>query len=130
MTNYSGLWNNEYGENYAALPNTVKIGADYVLLKTAFAKRPYGRGVMRALLKELVGATGANAVSNHKRVQAVRNLDGNAQGGVRGIQTFTGISRAINAGDKTRLVNALTMSSKPAYPIDKSGNGGGAKLGV
>ena len=48
MTNYSGLWNNEFGENYSPLAQTVAKGNDNTALSKLFANRLYGRAKFRA----------------------------------------------------------------------------------
>lgn len=132
MTSYSGLWNNEFGENHALLSASVNQNNARVTLKRLFGNRAYGRGVTAKTLVALIGAAAgaATATSTHKRVQAVANLDGNEQGGDRTIETFTGINRVTTADDVSSFDAALALSSKPTYATDRSGNGGGGKLGV
>lgn len=129
--NYSGLWNNEYGENYSALSDDVFRGNAYTALRSAFANRIYGRAAVREIIYALVGAApGATASASHKRVQAERDLEANVQGGARTIQTFVSINRATDSDDEDRVQGALRAVSKPnPYPVDRAGNGGGNKLG-
>ena len=127
---YSGLWNNEYGENYALLGDAAKIGNAHTSLARVFAGRLYGRAGVRALLKSLVdGAVGDNAAATHKRVKAERDLNLNIQGGARTIETETTINRNTTSADENLLLRALELSPAPTYPTDASGNGGGNKLG-
>lgn len=129
MPSYSGLWNNEYGENYALLTN--RANNNRTTLARVFANRLYSRAVDRELLQALIGAAaGSNATSSHKRVKAVADTDDNVQGGVRTIETFEGVNRNTTAADVTYFNNALDQNPKPTYPGDASGNGGGGKLGV
>ncbi len=129
MASYSGLWNNEYGEDHSLLTNTTG-NADTILAK-AFGNRLYGRAQVRALLVSLInGAVGANATATHKRVKAERDLEANVQGGKRVIETFTSVNRNTVQADADNLVAALNQKNAPnPYPVDKSGNGGGNKLG-
>lgn len=130
MTSYSGLWNNEYGENYSLLSNKITQGNALTALSKAFANRIYGRAVVREIMTALNGvAPGADAVATHKRVRAERDLEHNVLGGLRVIEDFVGIDRATTVDDKADVNNALHMPTKPAYPRDASGNGGGSKLG-
>lgn len=133
MTSYSGLWNNEYGQNYAALSDTVNMGNARTAFARVFADRQYGRGNIRALLQVLIGETvgGDNATNQFKRVAAERDLNGNVQGGKRVIETFTGIDRTTDADDVSFLNAALAnnIAQPDGYPVDRSGNGGGSKLG-
>lgn len=128
MASYSGLWNNEYGQNYSALSNTT--GQSHTALARLFARRNYSRGALGAVLKSLVeGDVGEPAIDSHKRVAAERDLESNVQGGVRSIETHVNINRVTTADDVNKLVAALEQSSKPTYPVDRGGNGGGGKLG-
>lgn len=125
---YSGLWNNEYGEDHALLTN--KTGNAHTALSMITRSRTYGRASFRAILKSLVdGAVTDNAAATHKRVAAERDLEANVLGGARTIETFTAIDRATTAADETAMLAALELSSKPTYPADASGNGGGGKGG-
>lgn len=128
---YSGLWNNEYGEDHALLASTVKIGNAQTALGKLFANRLYGRAAVRELLHTLIGATaGGTAAMTHKRVRAERDLEANVLGGARTIETYTSINRATTAGDVTALKNAVELPSRvTSYPADAAGNGGGGKLG-
>lgn len=130
MANYSGLWNNEYGQSYSLLAQSVAKGNDNTALSKMLANRLYGRAAFRAIIKSLVdGAVGDNATATHKRVQSERDPEANVLGGKRVIQTFTAINRNTTAADESEILAALEQSSKPTYPVDRSGNGGGAKLG-
>lgn len=129
MATWSGLWNNEYGENYSLLSN--RVGNNHLALARVFAQRIYARGALGAVLKSLVdGAVGDPATMSHKRITAERNLEANVQGGKRVIETFLDINRVTTTTDRDKLSAAIALSPKPStYPKDKSGNGGGGKLG-
>lgn len=130
MAGYSGLFNGVYGGDYAVLPNaTGNVQTD---LARVMSKKAYGRGAYRGLMLALVGAAaGEAALVTHKRVQAQRDLYENVQGGLRPIETFTEIDRDTTADDITAVEAALSLSSQPTtYPVDRSGNGGGGKLGI
>ncbi len=131
MPAYSGLYDGHFGAPHTLLANTVAIGSDYRKLATLFSKRPYGRAVTRELIKMLTGAAvGQSAASTHKRVQATVNREGVDGGGLVSVETFTEISRVTATADLTRVDAALALSTKPTYAADRSGVGGGAKLGV
>lgn len=130
MPSYSGLWNNEYGENYSLLGSANRADNTRTALARVFAQRLYSRAVVREVLAALIGAApGQNATSSHKRVQAERDLEANVQGGARTIETFVGINRNTDAADVTYVEAALNQSPAPVYVGDSSGNGGGSKLG-
>jgi hypothetical protein len=130
MPAYSGLYDGVYGSPHTLLADTVAIGSDYRKLGTMFGKRPYGRAVLRELIKTLTGAAaGSTATATHKRVQATVNQAGVDGGSVVPIETVTSVNRATAAADTTRIDNALVIGTKPTYAADRSGVGGGAKLG-
>lgn len=130
MPSFSGLWNNEYGQNYAQLSNTESVGNAHLALSRAFARRLYGRASVRALLVSFIdGAVGDNASATHRRVKAERDLAANVLGGKRTIETHTSINRVTTAADKAKLLNTLQLTSAPTYPVDKAGVGGGGKRG-
>lgn len=130
MDGYSGLWNNEYGENYSLLGSAAQTGNGKTALARLFAGRTYGRAALRELLNTLIsGDAGDTAAAGHKRVQSERDLEANVLGGKRTIETFMSINRATTADDVTELDAALNLSPAPNYVGDKSGNGGGSKLG-
>lgn len=130
MSSYSGLWNNEYGENYSLLGDAANTGNGRTALARVFAGRLYGRAALRELIATLVsGNVGDTAATGHKRVKAERDLEANVQGGKRDVETFLAINRATDADDVIDIDNALNLSPAPSYVGDKSGNGGGNKLG-
>lgn len=130
MTSYSGLWNNEFGENYSALSDSERVGNTKTALARVFAQRLYGRSSVRELLYALIGsAAGGNAAATHKRVKAESDVNSNVLGGSRTIETHSAVDRVTTADDVTDLKAALHLSPAPSYPTDKSGNGGGSKLG-
>ena len=130
MPSFSGLWNNEYGQNYSQLSSAENVGNAHVALSRVLARRLYGRASVRAILVSLVdGAVGDNATATHKRIKAERDLTANVLGGKRTIETFTSINRATTAADEAKLLNTLQLTSAPTYPVDKAGVGGGGKLG-
>lgn len=129
MSGYSGLWNNEYGEDHALL-GAGRTGNNETALARVFAGRTYGKAATRELVSTLVsGAVGDTATTGHKRVQAERDLEANVLGGKRTIETFIAVNRVTTADDVTDIDNALNLSPAPNYVGDSSGNGGGSKLG-
>ena len=132
MPNWSGLWNNHYGQNYSGLGNNT---ADFNSTELRMMERGFrGRAgrVIGAIVAAVTGnAAGPNAVSTKKRVAHDPHLGVSyAMGGQRTIETETEINRATTAGDVTLIDALVTAKSAPAvYPVDKSGNGGGSKIG-
>lgn len=130
MPSWSGFWDNEGGAPYAPLGNSVNKEDAYDKLATLFANRVYSHAAARELIYSLVGGNvGDPASSAHKRVQAAQDLNANVNGGARAIESFLDINRVTTSADITRIQGALRQSSKPTYPVDKSGNGGGSKGG-
>ncbi len=131
MPSYSGLYDGVYGQPYALLANTVAIGNARREIARSLAKRPYGRAVLRELMLTLNGAAaGSAALATHKRVEATDPTEGPSGGGLVNIETFTEINRNTATADKNAIDAMLSLSTKPTYVADRSGNGGGAKLGV
>lgn len=131
MPAYSGLWNNEYNEDHSLLSSSVKKGNAETMVARQLSKRTYGRAALRELMITLTGAAaGSAALATHKRVEGVRELDDNLQGGLRPIETFEAVNRNTAAADETRIEAFLEQSSQPStYATDAGGNGGGGKLG-
>lgn len=129
MPSYSGLYNGVYGQPYAPITNAT--GNEETALARVTARRGYGRGAFRELIKALTGsAVGQTATAQHARVKAEQDLANNVQGGKRVIETHTSINRVTTAADLAAIDAALDLKSQPAtYPKDRSGNGGGAKVG-
>lgn len=129
MPSYSGLFNGVYGINHSLL--TTAKGNDATAIARQLSRKTYGRASLRALFLALTGAAaGGTATTSHKRVDAFDGLDGIQGGGKRDIETFTPINRATTAADETRVDAMLSQTSTPTYPVDKSGNGGGNKVGI
>ena len=153
MAMSSGFW-----ENYGG-PDGVD-GATYSLLSKKSPNRyhltrilrtrgmkPYSE-VAKTLLDDSTPASTASVTIS--QVDAVADVTQNAQGGVRGVtanQIIDGslvpdvstsgadTARAVAAADVTEvqkdLYGGTYVSRSPStYPTDKSGNGGGGKVGV
>lgn len=130
MASWSGFWDNEGGAPYAPLGSSVNKEDAYDKLAVLLANRIYSHGALRELIYSLVGGNvGDPASASHKRVQGVQDLTANVQGGVRTVESFLDINRVTTAADVTRIQGALRQATKPTYPVDKSGNGGGSKGG-
>jgi len=85
-----------------------------------------GFRTLTELVNTLVGAeAGSPAVASHARVGAqFSNNDANNEAPV---VTVTDINRNSTDNDVTKLKSFLFgVRARPAYPADKSGNGGGA----
>lgn len=130
MAAYSGLYDGVFGTPYAALADTINKGNGYDALSREFARKIYGRSVLRELLYSLVnGAVGDNATATHKRRVATQQIPNVTYGGVASIETHTSINRVTAAADVTRILAALRQETTPTYVADRSGNSGGGKLG-
>jgi hypothetical protein len=118
-TMYSGFW----GPN----ANDYSILVDKMPRRYAI-KRVVNRDGFRAmteLFDSLIGAaTGGTAAASHARVG--HNEDGKDLGKPI-IETVVDINRATTAADVTALKEMVfNVKTAPAYPADRSGNGGGA----
>ncbi len=121
-TTYSGFWGpnaNDYSLIDGRMPRRYAI------------KRVVNRDGFRALTElfdTLVGATaGGTAAATHTHVSHAEDADGSADLGKPVIATITDINRATTAADVTTLKEMVfNVKTRPAYPADASGNGGGA----
>lgn len=130
MPSWSGFWDNEGGAPYAPLGSVVNKEDAYDKLAVMLANRTYSHAALRELMYSLIGGNvGDPASASHKRVTAVQDLTANMQGGARTIESYLDINRVTTSADITRIQAALRQSTKPTYPVDRSGNGGGGKGG-
>ena len=124
MPSWSGFWGDAAGGS-----------GSYALLQDKNPRRGVIRGtvnresfrVATALFNGLIGAaTGSNVTATHKRI-AEDNSTFTRNGGARAIDTVTDINRNTVAGDVTMLKEMVTsVSRRPTYARDLSGNGGPA----
>lgn len=125
MASWSGLWNDEHGEDHALLVDKTSIRKRASLL---FRQR--GAGVLKELMLTLNGAAaGSTALLTRTRVEAKVGLT-EELGGVVDIETVDLVNRVTTAADKSDIDTVLSESREPSsYPTDPSGNAGGGKLG-
>ena len=123
---YNGGYNNAGGAPYNLL-----INRDQIVMRIAGRLRAKGNRKVAALMDSLLGAAvGQQATSSYKRVTETPQFSNVGLGGARPLETRTIINRPSTAADLTLLDRMHNETFKPAaYPVDKSGNGGGGKLG-
>jgi hypothetical protein len=127
---YSGLWNNEYGEDHALLTN--RTGNQRTRAARVFANKQGAQAAEAEIVRTLNGAaTGSTALQTEKRIANQSNADSldNNNGGVRQIDTITNVNRVTTSADQNTIDDYLSLDSKPTYVADAAGNGGGGKLG-
>ena len=126
MPSWSGLWNNVHGEPYAFTNQFTAPMRGMARLAASEGGQHFAE-VARALANG-VGSTTVLSVAKVAAVQA----DGLNQGGLRPISEYFIVpSRATTNVDKEVFQAQMTPRFAPAiYPVDKSGNGGGSKLGT
>lgn len=124
MTQFSGLFDTVHGTGHAFVSqSTTKRMLSQLL------KRPKNRA-LRELITTLVnGDVGDTAVATHSRVAAHEHDNFLTTGGVRTIETVADINRVTTAADVTEIDRNLFDATGEVYVVDKSGNGGGGKLG-
>lgn len=124
MPQWGGLWDNEHGATHSLLINQSSLRKRLSLI---FRQR--GNTVLKELMLTLNGAVaGSTAQATHTRVQSKDGLN-NDLGGKVTIETANRINRVTTAADKTDIDSILTETRIPTYPVEKSGNSGGGKLG-
>lgn len=130
MPSYSGLYDGHYGTPYAPLTQFVNKGNDMAMLTRIFGRRAYGRAYFREMIQALAGApVGQPYQASHRRVKWTPER-GNppSGGGLVPIQIHVAAGVTTDA-DLTMVEKAIEQDSWPTYPKDRSGNGGGGKLG-
>lgn len=127
MPTYSGLYNTVYNETYALLVDKWPMRKR---INTLFRKSRTGARELHAILDATFGVASSVSVSDsYSRVQATSNPgEPVTNGGARTIESRSIINRNTTAADIATLDAIVTETSKPTYPIDKSGNGGGNNL--
>lgn len=133
MVSWSGLFDRQYGQPYAPLGtnNTKEFNAtEKATLTRAFRGR--GNRMLAAVVQALTGAAvGGAASATYKQVAGDANPSSPLTGGgVRTVSTSTDVGRVTTVADQTLVVTLLTATSAPTYPVDRSGSGGGGKLGT
>lgn len=126
MPAWSGFWNGIYGANHFLI--------DSKAVRRSFGQSlmGYGRKAYNATMRTLVnGNLGDTALKDYTRV-AVQDINNPLTlGGKRTIETKTAINRATVQADIDRIIDDLDFDNSPTpWPVDKSGNGGGGKLGI
>jgi hypothetical protein len=126
MPSWAGGWDNMFGQPYALTGETGAAGRSLARLMHATAQKDVG-----AVMTALDGvAPGATALSTHAYVQA-RQTDGLNFGGQVPIVQTQLINRATTAADVAQLNAIYKPTFAPTvYPVEKSGNSGGGKLGT
>lgn len=119
INSYSSFWGGS--DQYATLAGTRSHAARKVFAALRHRSVLKVRAQIVALIAASTTTTGA---VSHVRTQYV---DGNAGiiGGAKTIETVTETSDQANTA-ATTLKSAATMSTRPAYVADASGNGGPA----
>lgn len=134
MPSYSGLWNGVYGVDYATLGtnNTKELNGNIRRRLSKLIARERGGRKLAAIMKALNGAAPGGTITVNYAQVANASSPGQAvaNGGARTITTVADMNRASTAADETMIDAILDQVFAPSsYPVDKSGNGGGSKLG-
>ena len=133
MTSWSGLYDDVYTTGYSKLVDKHPARGN---INRSLRKSREGLRELHALLKAGISAsTGASITQD-----TVKRVKGNADpslgavnlGGARTLETRTIIASGnVSTAQKDDMLTLLTTDAKPAsYVADKSGNGGGGKLGA
>lgn len=126
MPAWSGFWNHVHSEGHSLIGR--REYAAYRRLSRALRglTAVRAREIVRTFITDDVGST---ALATHTRLAAPAPFDALAHGGVRSVETVTDINRALVAADETALLLELDADHTPTFPVEKSGNSGGGKLG-
>lgn len=126
MPAWSGLWNHVYTEGHSLISRPGN--AAYRKLSRSLRGMPAlkFKEIVRTFITDDVGST---ALATHTRLSAPTPFDALAHGGVRQVETVTDINRVLTAADETQLLVEVDADHTPTFPVEKSGNSGGGKLG-
>lgn len=124
MPAWSGLWNGVHTDGHT-------------LTGVANPQRRIRRSVRGMVAKKfqeilrtfVTDDVGSPAVASHTRVAADTPFAVGLGGGVRAIETVSDINRNLTAADETALLLEVDNDHTPTFPVEKSGNSGGGKLG-
>jgi len=133
---WAGLWNNVFGSQYSQLDSqNVRRGL-------RLAMNEQGRLSYNATMAALLGAAVGGAISATRKRRSVQVVSPPGVivsnfGDIKIVpETQTLLSRNSTAADRTAMLQDLTFASGmnawgagASFPVDKSGNGGGSKLG-
>lgn len=128
MPAWSGLWNDIYPEGYSGIRRTNNAASRK--LSRAL------RGLVALKYKEIVRTfvtddVGTTAFATHTRIPVQMIVNGAAVGlgGKIYAEVVSDINRTLTAGDETELLKDVDGRVSPTFVADKSGNGGGGKIG-
>jgi len=126
MPSWSGLWDNVHGAPHALIQQATATMRSIARLTNSVGGQHFGE-VARAL----ANGVGANTDLSIKQVAAVQ-ADGMNLGGQRPIATYAVVPlHATTITEKEAFQSQMTPTWAPSpYPVDKSGNGGGGKVGT
>jgi hypothetical protein len=126
MPAWSGLFDGVHNTPHSLINQQPNIERDI----SRQLRKP-GNRALKGLIRALTGAaTGGTATEQYRRVTAVRADSNFNMGGVRPIEVVSDVNRVTTSADKTRIDNITDARFSPqTYPVDRSGNGGGSKVG-
>ena len=124
MPAWSGFWDSVHTGGHSL------IGRKNAGRRLARAVRGLASKAQKELLRTLVtDDVGTAAAASHTRIAAMTPFNYPTAGGVRTVETVTDISRDVEAADETSLLLDIDYNHTPTFPVEKSGNSGGGKLG-
>jgi hypothetical protein len=126
MPAWQGLWDDVHRQTYTLLNQRTQLQR---VISNALEK--LGSQTTSTLAIALNGiAPGGTALRTRSRVMATANTSAFDLGGRRTIETQTLINRATTTADRDALNTMFNNVYAPSpYPVDRSGNGGGGKVG-
>jgi hypothetical protein len=137
MPSYSGLFDGVHGQPYAPINEAGAASRGVARLMSPQGNLAFARAADAMTTAAAIGLPIANG--GYTQVAAVQ-ADGMNQGGLRPISTYTFLSGNVTATQLALVDNQLNPRFMPAmsvagqecsgYPVDKSGNGGGSKVGT
>lgn len=126
---YAPFWN---VNAQSPAPYTLKYARTSHMYRAALAFGQNGFRKYRAKARALNGAAvGGSAVDSRSRIQQTLPANQQLLGGVRTVETINNGTTTVTADQtamNTLVYDRLFTRHPTSYPVDPSGNGGGAKL--
>lgn len=127
MPAWSGFWNHTYSDGHKFMGR-----AQAVRRAVGRVMHGQGRAGYNSVVHTLVnGNVGDTALKTHVRVASQNVNDPMSLGGKRTTEVKTIINRATTDNDRLIILDDFDYDNSPEpWPVDKSGNGGGGKVGL
>lgn len=137
-TGYSGFYSSSVGiagsgneASYNAMPRFGRSSTERAL-SAAFVRKGF-RAMRRSIISLTGAAPGGSAAESYHRIVAQTPFNDTTNGGARAVEVValaTGVTTsAMETYIEDKLLRNGLYTTALTYPVDRSGNGGGSKVG-